>query len=65
MANLCKDGADVVVAFFEVFNGAFGLVVIPAVVHDNEAQIKPTTQFKQSVSLLFGPVLIMQVLVIL
>jgi len=39
--------------------------VIPAVVNDNESQAKPMTQLKQSVSLVLGPVLIVQVLVIL
>jgi len=35
--NLCKDSTDVVIAFFEVFDWALWLIVIPAVVNDNEA----------------------------
>jgi len=39
--------------------------VIPAVVNDDKAQIKPATKLKQSVRLLLGPALIVQVLMVL
>jgi len=40
-------------------------VLLPAVVNDNEAQIETTTKLKQPVGVLLGPVLIVQVLMIL
>ena len=63
--DLCKDSTDVVVSFFEILDWTLWLGVVPAVVNDNEAQVKPTTQLKESVSLVLGPALIMQVLVVL
>jgi len=63
--HLCQNSTDVVVAFFEIFNRPLRLAVVPAVVNDDEAQIKTATELKQSVGLVLGPVLVVQVLMIL
>lgn len=65
-AYLSQHITDIVISLLDIFN-ASGLVLvsIPAILNNGKAQIKPLTQLQQMVRLLAGPVVVMEMLLIL